>query len=144
MSAPLTASPVGHPITRLYAIDWLRMLTMIVVFLFHVAHIFDLDPESSIKNSETSVGLSVYVFFVHQWQMHLFFLLAGTSSWFSLRTRASAPYLRERLHRLLVPLLFGSLVLIPWSAYLSALNHAVFDGSYWSFFRFTLSVSGQR
>ncbi len=133
-SAPPTASPVGRPIARLYALDWLRMLAMIVVFLFHVAHIFDLDPESSIKNSETSVGLSVYVFFVHQWQMHLFFLLAGSSSWFSLRTRASPLYLRERVHRLLVPLLFGSVVLIPWSAYLSALNHAAFDGSYWSFF----------
>src|SRR5687768_8556270 len=107
---------------RLHAIDWLRVLTVLAVFFYHVAHIFDFDPEGSVRTSETSLGASVYVFFVHQWSMPLLFLLAGVSSWFSLRSRQTGAYLRERVQRLLVPLLFGTVVLIPWNGYMSALN----------------------
>lgn len=75
----------------------------------------------------------MYGFFVFQWAVPLLFLLAGTSSWFSLRRRSSRSYLRERLQRLLIPLLFGSAVLIPWIGYMSALNHASFAGPFWEY-----------
>ena len=125
-----SAPQVGR---RLHAIDWLRVLAVLAVFFAHVAHIFDFDLEGSMRNDETSLGASVYMFFVHQWSMPLFFLLAGVSSWFSLRSRPVKVYLHERVQRLLIPLLFGTLVLIPWNGYMSALNRRTFDGSYWSF-----------
>jgi glucan biosynthesis protein C len=118
---------------RLHAIDWLRVLSALAVFFAHVAHIFDFDLEGSVKNRETSLGASVYMFFVFQWLMPLFFLLAGVSTWFSLRSRSAKTYLHERVQRLLIPLLFGTLVLIPWNGYMSALNRGIFDGSYWSY-----------
>jgi glucan biosynthesis protein C len=123
----------GQSNHRLHAIDWLRVLAVLAVFFYHVAHIFDFDLEGSVRNSETSLGASVYVFFVHQWSMPLLFLLAGVSSWFSLRSRPTGAYLRERVQRLLVPLLFGTVFLIPWNGYMSALNRRTFDGSYWQF-----------
>jgi uncharacterized membrane protein len=58
---------------RLHAIDWLRVLAVLAVFFYHVAHIFDFDLEGSVRNGETSLGASVYVFFVHQWSMPLLF-----------------------------------------------------------------------
>ena len=119
-----------QPATRLYAIDWLRVLVMGVVYLFHVLRVFDVDPSSSLKNPQTSVLASVYTFFVNQWQMPAFFLLAGVSTWFSLQSRTAKQYLAERVSRLLVPLVFGSLVLVPWYAYLSGLNHGTFQGSW--------------
>ena len=103
------------------------------VFLFHAAHIFDLDPEASIKNRETSVALSVYVFFADQWIMHTIFLAAGASAWFSLRTRTRSSFLRERASRLMVPFLLGTFLLIPWHGYVSAQNHETFAGSYSSY-----------
>jgi glucans biosynthesis protein C len=121
------------PQARLSAIDWLRALTVLAVFGFHVAHIFDFDPEGSVRNRDSSLGASVYLFFVLQWSMPLLFLLAGATSWFSLRRRSASAYLRERVQRLLIPLLFGTLVLVPWNGYMSALNHGTFSGPYWQF-----------
>jgi peptidoglycan/LPS O-acetylase OafA/YrhL len=120
--------------TRIHAIDWLRVVAVLVIFFAHVAHIFDFDREAAIKNTQLSLLASVYLFFTLQWAVPLLFLLAGMSAWFSLHTRSSQSFLRERAHRLLIPLLFGSAVLIPWIAYMSALNHASFDGSYWQWF----------
>ena len=34
---------------RLHAIDWLRVLTVLAVFFFHIAHIFDFDLEGSMQ-----------------------------------------------------------------------------------------------
>jgi hypothetical protein len=76
------------------------------------------------------VSLSAFVFFADQWMMHVVFLTAGASAWFSLRTRTPALFLRERVSRLVVPLLLGTFLLIPWHGYLSAENHGTFRGSY--------------
>jgi hypothetical protein len=101
-----------------------------VVYMFHVLRVFDVDPSSSLKNAQTSVLASIYTFFVNQWQMPAFFLLAGVSTWFSLQSRTAKQYLQERVSRLLVPIVFGSLIIVPWYAYLSALNHGAFRGSW--------------
>ncbi len=128
------SAPPAREVVRNYAIDWLRIAGVLAVFFFHAAHIFDLDLAASVKNKDTSLVLSVYVFFVYQWAMQLMFVLAGVSAWYSLRTRTPGGYLRERSRRLLVPFVFGSLVLIPWNGYMSALNHGTFHGSYWRYF----------
>src|SRR4051812_17126475 len=127
--APLPSTArTGQPVARLYAIDWLRVCVMGVVYLFHVLRVFDTDPTSTIKNAQTSVLASVYTFFANQWQMAAFFLLAGASTGFSLRSRTARHFLEERVKRLLVPLMFGSVVLVPWYSYLSAVNRGTFQG----------------
>jgi glucans biosynthesis protein C len=122
---------MSHP--RLYAFDWLRVLMMLRVFSFHVAHIFDFDPAGAVKNDQTSLAATLYGLFCIQWGMALLFLLAGAGSWFSLRSRSDGTFLRERFARLGIPLIFGSVVLIPWNGYMSALNQGTYDGSFWSF-----------
>jgi glucans biosynthesis protein C len=143
MTAAPASGSLARPAARCHAIDWLRLIAILAVFLFHVAHIFDLaasandlthDPAPSVRNSESSVVLSGYAFFVYQWMMQLLFLLAGMTACYSLRSRGGSQYLRERVQRLLVPFLFGSLILIPWNGYVSALNHATFRGSFWNYF----------
>ena len=124
----------GSTPERLYALDWLRVAAVIAVFFFHAAHIFDLDPQASVKNRDTSVALSVYVFFADQWMMQAIFLVAGASAWVSLRTRTRSRFLKERASRLLVPFLLGTLFLIPWHGYVSARNHGIFTGSFWAYF----------
>lgn len=118
---------------RIYAVDWLRVLVVIVVFFGHIAHIFDVDATGSIKDTETSIAASIYVFFTIQWGIPLLFLLGGLSSWFSLRRRTAGEFVRERAERLLVPLVFGTIVLIPWNGYMNALNKGLYTGSFWGY-----------
>lgn len=107
---------------RRYEIDWLRVLAMITVFLFHNARFFDF-MDWHVKSAERHLIPMIFVGIVSQWIMPLFFLLAGASSRFALDSRSSSGYIRERFKRLIVPFIFGALVLIPPQGFLEAQTH---------------------
>jgi glucans biosynthesis protein C len=75
--------------------------------------------------------------------MSLFFLLSGSSIYFTLQSRTTVQFFRERCQRSLIPLLFGIFVLSPPQIYLERLSnpaHGVapwdrgqFSGSFWEF-----------
>ncbi len=74
--------------------------------------------------------------FLNQWHMHLFFFLAGASSCLALRFRSHRQYVRERFRRLIIPLLFGILVIIPPQSYYRLFGdaHFVWPGNRLAFF----------
>lgn len=101
---------------RLHYLDWLRVIAILGVFLFHASNVFN-DFDFHIKNAERSTAISIFQGFLFPWGMPLFFLIAGTGSWFALRRRSTRQYARERFARLLVPFLVGSLLLTPVQLY---------------------------
>jgi len=103
--------------TRLHYLDWLQVLAILGVFLFHALHPFDDLVDWHIKNAEPSILATFFTGFFNLWGMPFFFLMAGATSWFSLRHRTPGRYVRERVTRLLIPLIIGSIVLTPIQAY---------------------------
>jgi peptidoglycan/LPS O-acetylase OafA/YrhL len=102
----------------LHYIDWLRVLAILGVFLFHAVHPFDATPWH-IKNADTSLVVTLaFVVFLYPWGMPLFFLLAGAASRFALRRRSARQYTVERFQRLLIPFIVGALLLTPLQLYL--------------------------
>src|SRR5262245_37882424 len=89
-------------------IDWLRVAATWLLFVFHAAKVFDPAPFFHIRNPETSLGMLVLAGFIGLWHMPLFFLLAGWSIPGSLGARGAQGFLRERVSRLLVPLVAGT------------------------------------
>ena len=119
---------------RRYDIDWLRVLAMLSVFLFHCARFFDYE-DWHVKNNQLDLGLSVFVSFLGLWIMPIFFLLSGEGSYFALSFRKSGQYITERLKRLVVPLLFGMFVIIaPLQVYLERVSRSQFVGSFIEFY----------
>jgi uncharacterized protein (DUF2147 family) len=109
-------------------IDWLRILATYLLFVFHVGKVFDPAPFFHIRNGEQSFVFLIVCGFVGLWHMPLFFLMAGWSAASSLQARGAGAFLRERLHRLGVPLLAGCVLLVPAIKYLELrsgldLNH---------------------
>jgi len=102
-----------HSPARRWDVDWLRVFATYLLFAFHAGKIFDIPPFYPLKNGELSVAMGFFTGFIHQWHMPLFFLLAGWSAFESLVQRGSARFMRERLHKLLLPLVFGMLVICP-------------------------------
>ncbi|WP_425517379.1 acyltransferase family protein [Paenibacillus solanacearum] len=47
------------------------------------------------------------------WFMPLLFLLAGMSSFYALQRRTGAHFVKERFLRLLIPLVVGTLIIVP-------------------------------
>jgi peptidoglycan/LPS O-acetylase OafA/YrhL len=101
---------------RLYYVDWLRVLAILGVFLFHAMHPFDMFPWE-IKNTETSIAVTLFIVFLGPWGMPLFFLLSGTGSRFALRRRTGRQYALERVTRLFIPFVIGSILLSPLQLY---------------------------
>src|SRR5262247_2519391 len=91
-------------------IDWLRVFATYLLFVFHVGKVFDPAPFYHVRNADLSFGWLVACGFISLWHMPLFFLLAGWSARGSLVKRGSSGFLRERLHRLGLPLVVGCLL----------------------------------
>jgi glucan biosynthesis protein C len=102
---------------RLHYLDWLQVLAILGVVLFHAVHPFDDLGDWIIKNAEKSALVTFYGGFFTLWGMPFFFLMAGATSWFSLRRRTPGHYIRARVTRLLIPFIIGTIVLTPIQAY---------------------------
>lgn len=111
-----SVTPLDQRPTRLYYLDWLRVLAVLGVFLFHAVHPFDL-TDWHIKNAEQSAVITAILVFMFPWGMPFFFLLAGAGSWFALRQRTAGAFARERFTRLLLPFIAGALSLMPVMLY---------------------------
>lgn len=119
MNTKITESQTEHSnkkSVRLHYLDWLRVLAILGVFLFHAVHPFDMFPWE-IKNAEQSVAVTLFIVFLAPWGMPLFFLLSGVGSWFALRKRTGRQFVRERVNRLLIPFIVGALLLSPIQFY---------------------------
>jgi len=120
-------------VERRYDIDWLRVLAMFSVFLFHCARYFDHEGWH-VKNPQLSLGFSVFVGILVQWIMPIFFVLSGMSSRFALKFRNSSQYLGERFKRLFIPLVFGIFILIPPQVYIERFTNNQFNESFFQFY----------
>lgn len=92
-------------------IDWLRIFASYLLIPYHTACIFREFRFYHIKNIEFSISLELFGDFIHQWHMRLFFFLAGWSVLISLSKRGFKEFTLERVKKLLVPLIFGTIFL---------------------------------
>ena len=118
---------------RLHYLDWLRVLVVLAVFYAHATYIFDM-LFWHIRNGQQRADLEALFVFFSQWGMSLMFLLAGASSWFVLRSRTGGQFLSERFKRLAIPFIVGFILLSPLQAYIEALIHSSYQGSFVQFY----------
>ncbi len=102
---------------------------MMAMFLRHCARFFNYSGWH-IKNNQLSYGFSIFVSLVDQWVMPLFFILAAMSAWYALTRLSGSQYLLRRVKRLLVPLLFGVLVIIPPQYFIQDVSGGQSSGSF--------------
>jgi peptidoglycan/LPS O-acetylase OafA/YrhL len=119
--------------TRLYYLDWLRVLLLLGVFLYHVIRPFDPLIDWHINNAEQSTLILTILLLVNPWGIPLFFLVAGAASMFALRRRSNRQFISERMMRLLIPFIVGSILLTPFQKYLEALHKGSFQGTFLSY-----------
>jgi glucans biosynthesis protein C len=130
---------MNRSLERRYDLDALRVLAVLLLIPFHSARVFDVFDPFYVKSPRTSDGLSwAVVAFLNPWHMPLLFVLAGAATWLALGHRGPKGYVRERTRRLLVPFLFGMLLIVPPQGFLagrfrgSHVSVASFLGDYWT------------
>ena len=118
--------------TRKYELDWLRVLAILAVFVFHSARFFD-PTDWHVKNPTVYSILTPAMMFFIVWGMPLLFAVSGGSVYYALDKHRAGRFLKDRALRLVVPLAIGIFTHIMWQVYLERLTHGQFQGS---FFRF--------
>jgi peptidoglycan/LPS O-acetylase OafA/YrhL len=122
----------SSPTSRRYDIDWLRVAIILVVFIFHSGRFFD-QGGWHVKNPTTYVTVQVWTAFLANWMMPFVFVISGASAYFALRPRSGNKFIRDRVLRLLVPLLVGIFSHIIWQVYLERLSQGGYRGSFLEF-----------
>src|SRR2546427_3528224 len=97
--------------TRRPDVDWLRVLAVYLLFVFHVGKVFDPAPFYHLRNADLSFTMLVLCGFISLWHMPLFFLLAGWSAVASLHRRGNRGFVPERAREVAIPLLAGAALL---------------------------------
>ena len=118
---------------RLFYLDWLRVILLFGVFIYHVLKPFDPTIAWHINNADKSDAIMAILMSINPWGIPLFFLVSGAGSWFALRRRSNRQYITERVNRLLLPLIVGSILLSPFQRYLEGLHQETYQGSFRNF-----------
>ena len=124
---------------RQYFIDWLRILLILSVFVFHIGMFFNTWGWHVKNPTEYGGMLKNVMIFLHQWRMPLLFLISGAGTFYALGKRTPGRYLGERFKRLMIPFFAGIFVLVPVQVYLEKADQfssllsfypQMFDGVY--------------
>lgn len=115
---------------RKYHVDNLRWMAICILIPYHVAMAWNTWGEPNyIFFGPNRVCSSIIVFF-SAFLMPLLFLIAGMSTRFALTRRTPRQYLAERVKRLLVPLAFGTVVLMPVLTFLADKFNNQYNGTF--------------
>ncbi|APZ44888.1 hypothetical protein BW723_00670 [Polaribacter reichenbachii] len=97
---------------RRYDIDWLRVISIVAVYFHHLGMPFNGD-NFHIMNNESSKLLDDIMVYFEQFRLPLLFLVSGTGTVFAFSKRNWLQFLKERSYRLIIPLIFGILFIVP-------------------------------
>ncbi|MCL1901371.1 MAG: acyltransferase [Firmicutes bacterium] len=126
---------------RKYYIDNLRAITILFLFPFHIFMIYNNWGEGFYVHGQDLLIPSIFNIICSVWMMPLLFAIAGMSSRYALERRNTGEYAKERVNKLLVPLIFGMLLVISIQPYIAGLYHNG-EANFFDYFKFTDDLSG--
>ena len=119
--------------SRRHDIDALRVLAFALLIFYHLGMLY-VAPRSDwrgmpLHSAHMAQWLQYPMLFVNRWRMELLFLVSGLAVHFMRDRTGLTGLARKRSLRLLVPLIFGMLVVIPIQSYVAGLtDHMIAPG----------------
>ncbi len=113
---------------RRFDLDWLRIIGILSVFLYHSTRFFNLDYWH-IKNVNTYAFLQIFTRLMDVWMMPFIFFISGASIFFALEKSGLLKYIKDKFFRLGIPLLVGMFSHGLLQVYLERISHGQFTGS---------------
>jgi fucose 4-O-acetylase-like acetyltransferase len=89
-------------------LDAVRAIALLLGIVLHAGESFmPKNPMWAITDDSTSVVPAIAAYVIHVFRMSLFFLMAGFFGRMALQRKGLAGFVRDRLERILVPLVVG-------------------------------------
>lgn len=119
---------------RLVELDWLRVLVFGLLIFYHVGMLYAEGWGYHYKSTYSSKFLTNIMLWSNQWRMSLLFLISGAAVSFLLATQSWWLFVRRRVPILLLPLVFGMLVVVVPQVYVEANSKGIIDcPNFWHF-----------
>lgn len=115
---------------RKHYIDNLRWITLLILIPYHTAMAWNVWNEPNYIFFEGNKLISSIVVFFSLNFMPLLFVLAGISTKYALQNRTVKEYLAERVSKLFIPLIFGTIVLMPVLSYIGDIFNCSYNGGF--------------
>lgn len=115
---------------RKHYIDNLRWITLLILIPYHTAMAWNVWGEPNYIFFEGNRLISSIIVFFSPYFMPLLFVLAGISTKYALQKRTSKEYIIERVKRLFVPFLFGTIVIMPIMSYMGDKFNCSYNGGF--------------
>jgi hypothetical protein len=119
---------------RRYDLDWLRILVFGLLIFYHIGMLYVADWGFHFKSVYQSETLANFMLIVEPWRMASLWIISGIAIRFILVKVSLLRYTFVRSLRLLLPLLFGVLVIVPPQLYVEMTANGALDMSYWQFY----------
>jgi glucan biosynthesis protein C len=123
--------------TRLYYLDWLRVLAILTVFVYHSTRFFNMETWM-VKNPTWYPWAEVWNRFATAWLLPLLFVISGASLFYAVGKgeggiKGAGKFIKDKTLRLLVPWLVFILTHQSLQFYLERLSQGQFSGSYFQY-----------
>jgi peptidoglycan/LPS O-acetylase OafA/YrhL len=124
-------------------LDWIRIGAFALLILYHVGMFYvPNDWDWHVKSRWSSEPLTLAMYLTNPWRLGLLFLVSGAATRFMVRRQAPEALARSRTARLLPPLAFGMLVVVPPQTYLEVVSYAGFTEGFTEFYARYLAGPG--
>ena len=123
--------------SRLYYLDWLRVLAILTVFVYHTSRLFNVE-DWYVKNAIWYDWVELWNQFAASWMLPLIFVISGASLFYAVGKseggiKGAISFIKDKALRLLVPVLVCALTHASLQMYLQRLTHGDFSGSYFQY-----------
>lgn len=113
-------------------LDWLRVLGILTVFVYHSTRFFNMEYWH-VKNVTWYPWVEVWNRFATSWMLPLIFFISGASLFYAVGKSQVSSFIKDKVLRLLVPLVVCDFTHASWQVYLEQLSHGQFNGTYIQF-----------
>ena len=122
-------------------LDWLRIAAFGLLIFYHVG-MFYVTWGFHVKSSHASPAPEPFMLLLNPWRLTLLFVISGCATRFMLDKMKTGAFLRTRSSRLLIPLVFGMLVVVPPQTYFEIVEKLGYAGSAADFYGKYITASG--
>jgi glucans biosynthesis protein C len=117
---------------RLVYLDWIRVAAFALLILYHVG-MFYVSWDWHVKSDHAGHAIEPLMLLTNPWRLTLLFLVSGAATRFMADKMSAGALAGRRTFRLLIPLVFAMVVIVPPQSYYEVVEAIGYQGSYPAF-----------
>ncbi len=118
--------------SRRFDLDWIRIIAFGLLIFYHIG-MFYVSWDWHVKSPHASTLIEPLMELTAPWRLALLFLVSGAATSFMMDKITAGKLAKSRSWRLLIPLIFGMLVVVPPQPYYEVVEKLQYGGGYFAF-----------